>query len=232
MLELSDVNTYYGESHVLKGVSLTVEGGEVVGLLGRNGAGKTTTVRSITGIQPPESGTIRFDGEEITEKSVPEIANLGIKVVLEERRPFPNLTVNENLQLSVDRTHSDSWTIQRIYNEFDNLDERRDQDAGTLSGGEQQMLAISQALVGNPRIILLDEPFEGLAPQIKESIADVIEYISSEGIPILLIEQNYNFCLELMDRGYLLHKGDITFSGTQEEFIKSEDVVERYLVMD
>jgi len=229
MLELSDVHTYYGDSHILRGISMTVEEGEIVGLLGRNGAGKTTTLRSITGIQPPREGTVHFEGADITGTDITDISTAGIKLVPEDRRPFSGLTVEENLQLSVDHTYGDDWTLDRVFSEFPVLEERTEQLAGQLSGGEQQMLVIAQALLGNPKIILLDEPMEGLAPQIIEQIADIIQFISEEGIPILLVEQQLTTCLRLMDRGYLLHKGEIQMSGSTEEFRSSEDTVQKYL---
>jgi len=232
VLELDDIDTHYGDSHVLKGVSLTVEDGDIVGLVGRNGAGKTTTLRSITSIQPPAAGTIRFEGEDITGEDVDAIARRGIRMVLEERRPFPDLTVEENLRLSVDRTHGSDWTVDRALDVLPRLGERLGQRAGNLSGGEQQMLVIAQALVGNPKLVLLDEPLEGLAPQIVDRIVDIIERINEAGIPILLVEQNFEVCLDLMDRGYLLHKGKIKLSGTPDRFRGARDEVDRYLGVD
>ncbi|WP_336133637.1 ABC transporter ATP-binding protein [Natronomonas amylolytica] len=229
MLELSDVHTYYGESHVLKGVSLTVGDGEVVGLVGRNGAGKTTTLRSITGTQPPRNGTIRFEGDDITATDVAATSRLGIRIALEDRRPFPDLTVRENLKLSKDTTYGTDWTFDRVLDVLPRLEERLDQQATHLSGGEQQMLVIAQALLGNPKLIMLDEPMEGLAPQIVERIVDLIAEIKKAGIPILLVEQNFETCLELMDRGYLIHKGEIKFSGSKAEFEDIPEEVERYL---
>jgi branched-chain amino acid transport system ATP-binding protein len=229
MLEISNINTSYGDSQVLWDVSLTVEEGEVVGLLGRNGAGKTTTLRSITGIQPPDSGDIHFKGENITDESVTDISRRGIKLVLEERRPFTGLTVEENLQISVDTRHGDEWTVDRALEEFPRLEERLDQRAGHLSGGEQQMLVIAQALVGNPEIILLDEPMEGLAPQIVDQIVDIVDRIKAANIPVLLVEQNFEICMELMDRGYLLHKGEIKFSGETADFAEATDEIDQYL---
>jgi branched-chain amino acid transport system ATP-binding protein len=232
VLELDGIYTYYGDSHVLKDVSLTVEDGEVVGLVGRNGAGKTTTLRSITGIQPPATGTIRFEGEDITGEDIDAIARRGIKMVLEDRRPFPELTVEENLRLSVDRTHGSDWTVDRALDVLPRLGERLNQRAWNLSGGEQQMLVIAQALVGNPKLVLLDEPLEGLAPQIVDRIIDLVRHINEAGIPILMVEQNFEVCLNLMDRGYLLHKGEINLSGTPHQFRSAREEVDRYLGVD
>jgi branched-chain amino acid transport system ATP-binding protein len=229
MLELEDVHTHYGESHILKGISMSVEDGEVVGLVGRNGAGKTTTLRSITGTQPPTKGSVRFNDQDITGMSVPNTARRGIRIVLEDRRPFPDLTVKENLQLSQDTTHGSDWTLDRVYDVLPRLLERSNQQAAHLSGGEQQMLVIAQALLGNPKLILLDEPMEGLAPQIIETIVDLIETINENDISVLLVEQNFNVCLKLMDRGYLIHKGEIKYSGSRDEFAEIPDEVEQYL---
>lgn len=229
MLEVEDIHTYYGDSHVLKGVSLTINEGEIVGLLGRNGVGKTTTLRSITGIRPPRSGTIRFVGKDITDAKKTGIARSGIKLVLEDRRPFTGLTVDENLRLAADQTHGDSWTRNRIYEEFPQLDERRNQRAGHLSGGEQQMLVMAQALLGNPKLILLDEPMEGLAPQIVEQIVDIVQRINADGISVLLVEQNLEISLELIDRGYLLDKGTVELTGTRDELVNQRETVEDLL---
>lgn len=229
MLELENLHTYYGESHILKGISMSVQEGEIVGLVGRNGAGKTTTLRSITGTQPPKKGTIRFLNQNITAMDVPKTARQGIRIVLEDRRPFPDLTVRENLQLSRDSTYGSEWTIDRIYDVLPRLEERSNQRAEHLSGGEQQMLVIAQALLGNPKLILLDEPMEGLAPQIIDRIIDLIAKINEDGISVLLVEQNFDVCLELMDRGYLIHKGEIKYSGTKREFEQIPDEVDQYL---
>lgn len=229
MLEVQNIETYYDDSQVLRDVSLEVGAGEVVGLLGRNGAGKTTTLRSITGIRPPRTGTIRFEGEPITNEDVTAISQRGIKLVPEDRRPFHGLTVRENLQLSTDERHGDDWTVARVTEEFPRLEERSNQKAGQLSGGEQQMLVIAMALVANPKLVLLDEPMEGLAPQIVSIIADIVKRIGEEGIPVLLVEQNLNVCLDLIDRGFLLHRGEVKLAGTAEELSESTDEVERYL---
>lgn len=229
VLEVDGIDTYYGDSQVLWDVSLSLNEGEVVGLLGRNGAGKTTTLRSIAGIQPPRTGTIRLNGEDITNEDIATISRRGIKLVPEERRPFHELTVRENLTLGVDTQREKDWTIDRVLDEFPRLKERIGQKSGTLSGGEQQMLVIGMALVGNPRCILLDEPMEGLAPQIVDQIVEIIHRIREAGVPTLLVEQNVETCLDLIDRGYFLHKGEIKLEGTASELRDSTEEIEQYL---
>jgi branched-chain amino acid transport system ATP-binding protein len=232
MLEVEGIDTYYGDSKVLRDVSFDIGPGEVVGLLGRNGAGKTTALRSITGIQPPQAGTITFEGESITGEDVTNISQRGIKLVPEDRRPFESLTVHENLELSRNQRHGDDWTVERVQQEFPRLDERSRQKAGQLSGGEQQMLVVAMALVGNPKLVLLDEPMEGLAPQIVTVIADIIDRIREDGIPVLLVEQNLSVSLELIDRGFLLHRGEVKLEGTAEDLEESTTEIERYLSVD
>jgi branched-chain amino acid transport system ATP-binding protein len=229
MLNLDSINTYYGDSHVVKDVSLAVEEDEVVGLIGRNGAGKTTILQSISGMVSPRSGTITFAGRKVSDLDISTISKLGIKHVLEDRRPFPDLTVAENLKLSRDTAHGEEWTLDRVYSEFERLQERSNQKAGYLSGGEQQMLVIAQALIGNPLLILLDEPMEGLAPQIVDQISDIIDNIRAEGVSMLLVGQNYDRCLHLIDRGYVLHQGEIVWSGSAAELDESADEVGEYI---
>jgi branched-chain amino acid transport system ATP-binding protein len=229
MLELDDVVTFYGSSQALWGVSLKVGDEEVVGLIGRNGAGKTTTLRSIVGTQPPSTGTITFDGTDVTDEDPASIARRGINMVPEDRRPFATLTVDENLRLSHNTHHGNDWTLDRIYDEFPQLYERQEQKADQLSGGEQQMLVIAMALLTNPRLLLLDEPMEGLAPKIVEQITDIVRRVKSNGIPILLVEQNVDVCLDLADRGYLIHKGDIKHSGPSETFTNGSTDIKQYL---
>jgi branched-chain amino acid transport system ATP-binding protein len=228
-LEIDDIHTYYGSSHVLRGVSLSVEQEEIVGLFGRNGAGKTTTLASITGLQPPKEGAVTFDGTEITHKHISTISRSGIKLVPEDRRTFSGLTVEENLRLSQSAESDSEWPLSRVFDEFPQLEKRRAQKAGHLSGGEQQMLAIAQALLSNSKLILLDEPLEGLAPQIVAQIMELVRTINDAGKSILWVEQNLSVPLELIDRGYILHKGEIAFSGSQEKFRSSPDEVDRYL---
>lgn len=229
MLEVDAIDTYYGDSQVLRDVSLSVDDGEVVGLLGRNGAGKTTTLRSIAGIQPPRAGTVTFEGEDITGRSVPVISRRGIKLVPEDRRPFGGLTVRENLELSVDTAHGDAWDVERVLDELERLRERSNQLASALSGGEKQMLVIAMALVGNPKLVLLDEPLEGLAPQIVDRIVDIVRQVNEADITVLLVEQNVEVCLDLIDRGYLLHKGEIRMAGSAAELGAATEEIERYL---
>jgi branched-chain amino acid transport system ATP-binding protein len=218
MLEVDKIETYYGASQALWDVSLKVRQDEVVGLLGRNGAGKTTTLRSIAGVKKPRSGQIVFDGADITDDDATSTARNGVTLVPEDRRPFKSLSVAENLRLSHSTLHGDEWTVERVFEEFSHLDGRRSQMSHQLSGGEQQMLVIAMALVANPELILLDEPMEGLAPQIIEQIIDIIKRVRKSGIPILLVEQNLDVCLELADRVYLIHKGRIKHSGEATTF--------------
>jgi branched-chain amino acid transport system ATP-binding protein len=229
MLEVDGIDARYGDSKVLWDVSLSVGDGEVVGLLGRNGAGKTTTLSAIAGVQPPSAGTVTFDGEDITGQSVSTISRRGIKLVPEDRRPFGGLTVRENLELSTDTTHGEDWDVARALEEFAQLDERANQRAGDLSGGEQQMLVIAMALVGNPKLVLLDEPMEGLAPQIVDQIVDIVRRVREADIPVLLVEQNVDVCLDLIDRGYLLHKGEIRMAGSAAELADATEEINRYL---
>lgn len=229
MLEVDEIATFYGPSQALWDVSLAVGDDEVVGLLGRNGAGKTTTLRSIAGVKQPRSGQIVFDGVDITEDGATSTARRGITLVPEDRRPFKSLTVGENLRLSHNTLHGNEWTVDRVFAEFPQLDERRTQMADQLSGGEQQMLVIAMALLANPRLVLLDEPMEGLAPQIVEQITDIIERVSQSGIPILLVEQNLDVCLELADRAYLIHKGEVKHSGDAATFVDDAPEVKNLL---
>ncbi|MFC6976698.1 ABC transporter ATP-binding protein [Halomicroarcula sp. GCM10025709] len=245
LLELDGIHAYYGPSHILRGVSLGIDEGEIVTLLGRNGAGKTTTVRSIAGTEPPEvrSGTIRFDGSDITDWPADDVAMGGIGVVPEGRRLFTELTVEENLQLSkitrgwwntVRRGGlgggESTMSIGELYDLFPRLDERREQQAGTLSGGEQQMLSIARTLrLPDLDLLLLDEPTEGLAPQIVQTVGDSIDQIADQGLTVLLIEQNVREALRIADRGYVLDQGDIVYEGTVDE-LEQEDLDE-YLVV-
>ncbi|SFR46969.1 ABC transporter ATP-binding protein [Halogeometricum limi] len=243
LLELDDVNAYYGESHILRGVTMNVEEGEICALLGRNGAGKTTTLRSIAGATPPNvrSGTVSFKGEDVTGKPAEDVSAGGISLVPEERRVFPNLTVAENLHLAeVVNNKSNTWgrsltfehegmSTEDVYAQFPRLDERRDQQAGTLSGGEQQMLAIARALKQNTDLLLLDEPYEGLAPKIIEDVEDAVQRISEDGTTILLVEQNAAAAIKLADRAYVVDQGQIVFDGTAEELREDEATRERYL---
>ncbi|MBC2770169.1 ABC transporter ATP-binding protein [Pusillimonas minor] len=218
MLELRDVNTHYGLSHVLQGVSLSVEPGEVVLLCGRNGVGKTTTIKTIAGWVKPSAGVVQFNGASLNEMESDRICRLGIGLVPEDRRVFPGLTVEENLQLGVlqcpRRSRAESRQIlSQVYDQFPRLRERRLQMGTSLSGGEQQMLAIARVLVGAPKLLLIDEPTEGLAPIIVEEIFAIIERLKSEGMPILLVEQNVHRALTVATRFYALERGQVVLQG-------------------
>lgn len=230
MLQVDDIHVYYGDSHVLQGVSLQVRQGEIVCLLGRNGAGKSTTMCGILGLNPPKTGRVVFQGEEITGRPVYETVRRGLAFVPEDRRIFPGLTVNENLEVAVlpAREGRPAWTIDRIYETFPLLAKLKLRKGGNLSGGEQQMLAIARALVGNPLLLLLDEPCEGLAPVIVEELGRVIKDIKS-GLPVLLSEQNARFALSVSDRGYVIDKGVIRYEGSKEDLLSNEEVQTRYL---
>ncbi|WP_440990019.1 ABC transporter ATP-binding protein [Haloarchaeobius baliensis] len=233
LLELDGVHAGYGETEVLSGVTMDVEEGEVVTLVGRNGVGKTTTLRSIVGVCPPTDGEIRFRGEDITGWSSEAVARDGIGFVPEERRVFPGLTVTENLKMGrfggADTAHrrsvEDIWELDA----FENLRERKDSRGTDLSGGEQQMLAIARALVAGADLLLLDEPTEGLAPIIVERVADLVRELNEEGITVLLVEQNVAVASALADRVYILDKGNIVYEGTPEELDADEEVRDRHL---
>ncbi|MEF8775072.1 MAG: ABC transporter ATP-binding protein [Haloarculaceae archaeon] len=243
LLGIDGVDAYYGESHILRSISMAVEEGEICALLGRNGAGKTTTVRCVSGATPPEvrSGRISFRGDDITGDLPNNIAMKGIALVPEERRVFPNLTVEENLHMAevagnwfnrVGRRLSRETTympLGDIYDAFPRLDERQEQDAGTLSGGEQQMLAIARALRQDPDLLMLDEPYEGLAPHIIEEVEAAIDRINEAGTTILLIEQNAAAAIEISDRCYVIDMGQVVFDGTAAELRDDTEARQRYL---
>jgi len=228
MLDVEGIHTYYGESHVLHGVSLRVGAGEAVAILGRNGAGKTTLIRSIVGFTPPRSGVVRFLGREIQRLPPYRIARLGIGLVPQGRRIFAPLSVLENLQLGA-RSAGDGWTRERVYEVFPRLRERATQGGGTLSGGEQQMLAVARALMTNPRLLLLDEPSEGLAPIVVREIGRVLVRLKQEGLAILLVEQNVPLALRVADRVYVVSKGQIVYDGFPSALDADEDVKRRFL---
>ena len=230
LLTVERVNTYYDKSHVLKDVSLEVDKGEVVALLGRNGSGRSTTLKTIMGVVPPKTGTIRLSGTPIERKSTFALARSGIAFVPEDRRIFPNLTIAENLRLAALHGRRGPWTEKRIFEYFGVLGERRNQLA-RLSGGEQQMLAIARALVANPDIILLDEPMEGLAPIIARGVEDVVRAIKNEGNTILLVEQNAEVAMSLSDRGYILSNGRIMASGPIGRLKADPALMQRYLAV-
>jgi branched-chain amino acid transport system ATP-binding protein len=236
MLAIENINTYYGTSHILHNVSLDVQDGEIVVLLGRNGVGKTTTLKTIMGIQPCRTGKITFDGKNITGHPPDEIARRGISLVPEDRRIIPNLTVFENLKLGMlvrmKREKVDmQQVLETVFHYFPRLKERLSQMGESLSGGEQQMLTTARGLVANPQLIMIDEPTEGLAPIIVEEIWEMLKKLHENKVTILLVEQNYEMSLKLSSnlRAYVLEKGQIRLSGTREELHARQDEVERYL---
>ncbi|MFH1138544.1 MAG: ABC transporter ATP-binding protein [Pseudomonadota bacterium] len=233
-LEISGLDTFYGSSHVLRGVSLQVGGGEIVALLGRNGMGKSTTLKSVIGLVKPRSGAIVFKGANIRGLPPHRVARAGIGYVPEERRIFPNLTVLDNLLMGMkggggNQNGPGDWTIERIYETFPSLKKRRDNKGAHLSGGEQQMLAIGRALMGNPSLLLVDEPTEGLAPIIVQAVQEVLAEINRAGVSILLVEHNLKVALNLARRVYLMGKAHIGFSGTVEELEAAPETKAAYL---
>jgi len=234
LLEISHIDTYYADSHILFDLSITVEAGEVVCLLGRNGAGKTTTVRSVAGLTPPRTGAIILRGRDIVGLPPFRIARLGIGFVPEDRRVFPNLTVHENLEVAR-RTwgngSASGWSEESVFDLFPILRERRRQAGGTLSGGEQQMLTIARTLMGNPDILLLDEPSEGLAPIVVDALRVQLARLKASGLTIVLAEQNVRFVSELGDRVYILEKGMVRYQGSMAGFLADDEVRRTYLAV-
>jgi len=234
MLTLNAVNTFYGKSHVLFDVSLEVRRGEIVALLGRNGVGKSTTLGTIMGLVPAHSGSIRFMEKEILGRKPHQNAMAGLGFVPEQRWIFPNLTVHQNLIMGIKpgflkKTFAGGWTIERAYDSFPQLAERRHQLGGILSGGEKQMLTIVRTLLGNPELILIDEPTEGLAPLIVEHVNALIADINGQGLTVLLVEQNLQTCLRLAHRIYILSKGAVKWTGTPKDLEECKDVRKQYL---
>jgi branched-chain amino acid transport system ATP-binding protein len=234
LLEVSHIDTYYADSHILFDVSITVEAGEVVCLLGRNGAGKTTTIRSIAGLTPPRAGAITLRGRDIAGLPPFRVARLGVGFVPEDRRVFPNLTVHENLEVAR-RTWGNgsarSWSEDRVFDLFPILRERRRQAGGTLSGGEQQMLTIARTLMGSPEILLLDEPSEGLAPIVVDTLREQLARLKASGLTIVLAEQNVRFVSDLGDRVYILEKGMVRYQGSMTGFLADDEVRQTYLAV-
>jgi len=226
-LEVEDIHTYYGESHVLQGISLHVAESEVLAILGRNGMGKTTLIRSIIGFTPPRRGAVRFKGQDITHWPPYRMVATGIALVPQGRRVFPSLTVRENLEVA--RGDGGPWTLDRVHALFPRLHERGRNRANKLSGGEQQMLAIGRALMTNPDLLLLDEPTEGLAPLLVLEVARVLRELKREGLSILLVEQNLPLALSVADRTHILSRGQIVHSSRPDELLANEDVKSRYL---
>jgi len=231
LLAVEDVYTAYGLSQVLFGVSLRLAAGECVALLGRNGVGKSTTMRSIMGLTPPARGRVLWKGRDIRGRAAYQVAQLGIAFVPEDRRIFSELTVWENLDVAARRARPGGFTIERVYDLFPKLQELRDRQGGFLSGGEQQMLTIARSLMGNPELLLLDEPSEGLAPLIVDHLREQIDRLRRDGLTILLAEQNVDFSLDLADRVYVLEKGNIRYEGTAAAFRADEKIRQQYLAL-
>jgi len=231
-LEVSDLYTAYGLSQILFGVSLSVEKGECVALLGRNGVGKTTTLRSIMGLTAPYRGRVRYNGVDITGRPSYQVAKLGLGFVPEERRIFPDLTVRQNLEVArkpAASAHTREWTVEAVFESFPALADLAGRKGGYLSGGEQQMLTIGRTLMGNPDLLLLDEPSEGLAPLIVRDLGRQIGRLKEQGLTILLCEQNAKFATRLSDRAYILEKGHVRFAGSIDELHANDDVRRQYL---
>jgi len=230
LLAVEDLHAHYGKSHILHGVSLAVGAGEIVCLLGRNGVGKSTTLKSVMGLVAPSRGRVSFKGAPIAGMPPYRIARLGLGYVPEERRIFPTITVRENLLMGIKRgSRNGDWTPGRVYEFFPRLKEREHQRAGTLSGGEQQMLTMGRTLMGNPELLLVDEPTEGLAPMIVEQMERILGAIHKSGTPVLLVEQSMETALALAQRVYVMSKGQIVFSGSMRELQASESVRKQYL---
>jgi len=228
-LSIRDVDTYYGDSHVLHGVGFALQAGRLLGLLGRNGAGKTTCMATIMGFLRPRRGTIALFGENVAGLVPEAIARKGICLVPQGRRVFRSLTVRENLDVAAQKREGSAWSADRVFALFPRLKERHAQDAGSLSGGEQQMLAIGRALMGNPRVLLMDEPSEGLAPQIVAEVGRTIAQLKAEGLSIVLVEQNIKLTLDLADDVVIVNTGAVVFSGTAAETRTNDKVIAQHL---
>jgi len=229
LLEVKEINTFYGISHILFNISMEINEGEVVCILGRNGVGKTTTLRTIMGLTPSSSGSILFGGLDIRGKQPFEIARMGIGFVPEDRIIFPDLTVKENLEMGIKRKGKGHWPLDKVYKMFPILKQREAQMGSTLSGGEQQMLTIARTLMGNPRFLMLDEPSEGLAPLIVKELENRVRRLKTDGMTILLSEQNSNFTMRLSDRAYILEKGHVRWNGEVTELKENPDILKTYL---
>jgi branched-chain amino acid transport system ATP-binding protein len=234
VLEVRDIHSFYGKSHILHGVSLDLREGELVCLLGRNGVGKSTTLKSIMGVVRPKKGSIRFNNQELVGKAPYQIAHTGVGYVPEDRRIFRSLTVHENLLMGIKggkkgANGGGGWTIERVYQLFPNLANRRNNRGGHLSGGEQQMLTVVRTLMGNPQVILVDEPTEGLAPLIVKDVLDMLSTVRKSGVTILIVEQNFKAAIKLADRFYIMSKGKMVFEGDTAALLAAEDIRKNYL---
>lgn len=234
MIEVKGIHSYYGKSHILHGVSLELKEGELVCLLGRNGVGKSTTLKSIMGIVRPTHGSIRFDGKELVGSQPYQIARLGVGYVPEDRRIFKSLTVHENLLMGTQKAKNSGaaervWTIDKIYDLFPNLRDRRGNKGSHLSGGEQQMLTVARTLMGNPKLILVDEPTEGLAPLIVKDVLEMLSAVRKSGVTVLMVEQNFKAAIKVADRFYIMAKGQMVFEGGMAALLAAEDVRKNYL---
>jgi len=229
ILAVEDIHTYYGDAYVLQGLSLKLEEGQILGLLGRNGVGKSTLVNSIVGFNPPRRGRIQFKGKDITRVSSFETVRSGMGLVPQGRRVFPTLTVEENLKVAAGGDNRHGWDLKRVYAQFPRLQERRSQRAKTLSGGEQQMLAIGRALMTNPDCLIMDEPSEGLAPIIIQGVWEAIAQLKAAGLSILLVEQNAHLALKLVDYVHVMSKGQVVYSAKPDALRADETVKANYL---
>jgi branched-chain amino acid transport system ATP-binding protein len=234
LLEVHEIHSYYEKSHILHGVSLKLEKGELVCLLGRNGVGKSTALKSVIGIVQPREGSILFDGQELIGKEPYQISRMGIGFVPEDRRIFRSLTANENLLMGIKREKNEAsskqgWTIQKVYEAFPQLKERKDSKGAHLSGGEQQMLTVARTLMGNPELMLIDEPTEGLAPLIMKDVLNMLSAIRESGVAILMVEQNFKAAIKIADRFYIMSKGQVVFEGDGPTLLAAEDVRRQYL---
>jgi ABC-type branched-chain amino acid transport systems, ATPase component len=229
VLTLEDVNSFYGNSHILFDLEMEIQQNEVVALLGRNGAGKTTTLRTITGTVPQREGTITYRGEDISSESVEAISNRGTKLVPEARRVFPTLSVSENMKVARDMTAGNPRDIEEMYDVFPVLDDLRENEGQNLSGGEQQMLSVARALIQNPDLLLLDEPTEGLAPVIVDDLYEVLSEVVDRDVTVLITEQNVDFALDLAERAYIIDKGSNAWDGTVQELSQRQDMLDKYL---
>ena len=229
MLEVNDIHTYYGDSHVLQGMSLKVEKGTVVALLGRNGVGKTTLIRSIMGFTPPRQGSIIYKDKDVTRLPAYQIARMGMGLVPQGRRIFPSLDVRENLAISTRKPKDSGWNLTRVFSVFPRLKERVHHRGNKLSGGEQQMLSSARGLISNPDFLMMDEPSEGLAPLLVRELGQVVRDLKNEGMSILLVEQNLAFALRLADYVYVMSKGNIVHESSPDELWRNEEVKRTYL---